>query len=84
MASRICNVAEFYQRLSAFFRAIGQTRLADALEKVYQLLTKLGNCEVVAPGVSLEAVAARANEPLTMADIDAALDLAQTLAGVAI
>ena len=82
MASRICNVAEFYQRLAAFFRSIGQTRLADTLERVYAFLKQIGNCEVAVPVASLEEVAARANETLTMADIEAALELAKVLSNV--
>ena len=79
MASRICNVAEFYQKLSAFFRSIGQTRLADTLERVYAFLSQIGNCE---PAIPVPLSSARATEALTMADIEAALELAKTLANV--
>lgn len=82
MASKLCNVAEFYKKLAAFFRGIGQTRLADTLEKVYEFLSKIGNCEPLTPAIraKLKAVADRADEPIEMVDVAAALDLAKSLA----
>ena len=47
--SRLCRIAAIGLQLAAFFRSIGQIRLADTLERIYGFLYQIGQCNVPAP-----------------------------------
>ena len=73
--SRLCRIAAIGLQLAAFFRQIGQTRLADTLERIYTFLNQIGQCDVPA-SLNTQVAVMRA----TVGDLDdlgAALELAR-------
>ena len=80
--SSLCKIAEFYQKLAAFFRQIGQVRLADQLERVYKFLSQIGQCEIAIPPAlskKMQALGQRSETPLDLSDVMDWLHLADAL-----